>query len=77
MRRSILITFMVFFFISAAEAKDSKEYTFIMTVINTLECLQSVMDEDAKKGDSLTEMMSKAMVRNNRLTDAKNTIKPI
>jgi hypothetical protein len=34
------------------------------------------MEEDAKEGDSLTEMMSKAMVRNNRLSDAKSTIKP-
>jgi hypothetical protein len=76
MGRTILIVFMVFFLISAAEAKDSKEYSFMMTVISTLECLQSVMDEDAKEGDSLTEMMSKAMVRNNRLADTKNAIKP-
>jgi hypothetical protein len=76
MRRVILTAFIVCFFVSTAEAKDSKEYTFIMTIINTLECLQSVMDEDAKEGDSLTEMMSKAMVRNNRLKDAKSTINP-
>jgi hypothetical protein len=76
MKRAVLITFVVFFFGSAAEAKDSKEYTFMMTIINVLECLQSVMDEDATEGDGLTEMMSKAMIRNNRLTDAKNIIKP-
>jgi secreted Zn-dependent insulinase-like peptidase len=75
-RGVILIAFMVCFLVSAAEAKDSKEYTFMMTIINTLECLQSVVDEDAKEGDSLTEMMSKAMVRNNRLKDAKSTIDP-
>jgi secreted Zn-dependent insulinase-like peptidase len=75
-RGVILIAFMVCFLVSAAEAKDSKKYTFMMTIINTLECLQSVVDEDAKEGDSLTEMMSKAMVRNNRLKDAKSTIDP-
>jgi hypothetical protein len=76
MRGVILIAFMVCFLVSAAEAKDSKKYTFMMTIINTLECLQSVVDENAKEGDSLTEMMSKAMVRNNRLKDAKSTIDP-
>ena len=48
----------------------------MMTVINTLDCLQSVEEENAKDGDNLIEMMSKAMMRNNRLTDAKNSIKP-
>jgi secreted Zn-dependent insulinase-like peptidase len=76
MRKVILIAFMACFLVSAAEAKDSKKYTFMMTIINTLECLQSVVDENAKEGDSLTEMMSKAMVRNNRLKDAKSTIDP-
>lgn len=75
-KKAILISFIILFLYSSVEAKDSKEYSFMMTVINTLDCLQSVEEENAKDGDNLTEMMSKAMMRNNRLTDAKNSIKP-
>lgn len=75
-KKAILISFIILFLYSSVEAKDSKEYSFMLTVINTLDYLQSVEEENAKEGDDLTEMMSKAMMRNNRLTDAKNSIKP-
>jgi len=74
MKKTVLIISMFFFFLSAGEAKDSKEYTFMMAVINTLGYLQTVLDTEDKEGDNPTKIMSQAMLRNHRLTDAKITI---
>lgn len=76
MRKILIILISILFFVSIAEAKESKEYTFMKTVVNTLECLQLVLEEDSKEGNNLTEMMSRAMISNNRLKEAKNRIKP-